>query len=246
MADLDTGPAPADRSRLSAPVARVLLRAITRNTRIAVAAHGSDPGTVADLRADARGHGVARVAAAVLEAGAATVRVDDEAASALRTLVPAHRVSTTAVATLHTATLFGLPDAMAGAVPALRLTGTVLAVKALRRGEGVSYGYTHRAARDTRVALVTGGYAQGIVRGLGGRADVLIGGDRLPIVGRVAMDVCVVDIGDSAVTRGDSALFLGDAREAEPSLAEWATATGLTAGELVTAVGLHAVRRYAP
>ena len=51
--------------------------------------------------------------------------------------------------------------------------GTVLVVKPLRAGEGVSYGYTHRAARDTRIALVVGGYAQGIVRALGNRAPVL-------------------------------------------------------------------------
>ena len=54
----------------------------------------------------------------------------------------------------------------------MRLTGSVLLTKALRAGEGVSYGYTHRADADTRVALVTGGYAQGVVRGLGDRISV--------------------------------------------------------------------------
>lgn len=213
---------------------------------MALADGGFGTRAVADLRADARGHGVARVAVTVLYAGVAMVRVDDHAADALRGLLPADRVTTTEPPTLLTDTVYGLPGAAAGAGPALRLEGTVLSVKALRRGEGVSYGYTYRADRDTRVALVTGGYAQGIVRGLGGRADVLIGGRRLPVVGRVAMDVCVVDIGDSAVARGESVLFLGDPRAGEPSLAEWAESTGLTAGELVTAVGVHAVREYAP
>ncbi|MCH3159094.1 hypothetical protein K3X38_14655, partial [Listeria monocytogenes] len=53
-------------------------------------------------------------------------------------------------------------------VPAMTLVGTVLSTKRLLAGEGVSYGYRFRAPADTRVALVTGGYAQGVVRSAGG------------------------------------------------------------------------------
>ena len=60
------------------------------------------------------------------------------------------------------------------------------------------------------------------------------------------MDVCVVEIGDAAVTRGDEVVFLGDPRRGEPGLAEWVRATGLTADELVTTVGLRAHREDAP
>ena len=116
------------------------------------------------------------------------------------------------------------------------------ALKPLHAGEGVSYGYTHRAVRDTTIALVVGGYAQGIVRALGNRADVTIAGERHPIIGRVAMDVCVVDVGASSVRRGAEAVFFGDPDAGEPPLAEWVAATGLTARELVTTVGLRAVR----
>lgn len=142
--------------------------------------------------------------------------------------------------------LFGLPAAHAPGTPALRLTGTVLSVKDLREGEGVSYGYAYRAASDTRVALVTGGYAQGIVRALGGAVDVALAGERLPIVGRVAMDVCVVEIRDAGVRRGDEVLFLGDPGRDEPSLAGWVRAAGLSAPELITTVGLRAIREEAP
>lgn len=140
--------------------------------------------------------------------------------------------------------LFGLPGGTG--TPALRLAGTVLSVKDLRAGEGVSYGYAFRAPADTRVALVTGGYAQGVVRALGGAVDVAIAGERHPIVGRVAMDVCVVEIADAAIRRGDEVLFLGDPARGEPSLAEWVRATGLSAAELVTTVGLRAVREEGP
>lgn len=177
------------------------------------------------LRADAWGHGE-QVVREVLEAEGLTVATGDAAGHDLA----------------DPRTLFGMPGGSPEAAPVLRLFGTILSVKALRQGEGVSYGYAFRAPRDTRVALVTGGYAQGIVRALGGAADVAIGGARHPIVGRVAMDVCVVDVGDAVVRRGDEALFLGDARRGEPSLADWADATGLQPAELITAVGLRAVR----
>ncbi len=138
-------------------------------------------------------------------------------------------------------TLFGLSGS---ATPAMRLLGTVLSVKPLLAGEGVSYGYTHRAAQDTRVALVTGGYAQGIVRALGNRAEVVIDAVRRPIVGRVAMDVCVVDVGDARVERGDDVVFFGDPAHDDPSVQEWAAATGYSVPEIVTIVGQRATREY--
>jgi len=123
----------------------------------------------------------------------------------------------------------------------MSLRGRALGTKPLRKGEGVSYGYTHRAPHDTTVALVTGGYAQGVVRSLGNAVTVSIDGRRHRIVGRVAMDVSVVDVDHAAVTRGAEVVFFGD-----PSLAEWTDATGWTAAEIVAAVGVRADRRVAP
>lgn len=142
---------------------------------------------------------------------------------------------------LDAATLFGLPGS--DARPVLSLRGRALGTKPLLRGEGVSYGYTHRAADDTTVALVTGGYAQGIVRSLGNTATVAIDGRRHRIVGRVAMDVCVVDVGHTPVSRGAEVVFFGDPARDEPSLAEWTDATGWSAAEIVAVVGARAERR---
>lgn len=198
---------------------------LVRNAGIASAA-GARGYADAALRADAWGHGERLVLEVLTAAGLSPTVPDDDAA-------------------IDPLTLYGLPGGTAGAAPVLRLHGTVLSVKDLRAGEGVSYGYAYRAARDTRIALVTGGYAQGIVRALGNTADVAIHGVRHPIVGRVAMDVCVIEIADAAVQRGDEALFLGDPAQGEPSLSEWAVTTGLQPAELVTAVGLHALREDA-
>ncbi|MDQ1122187.1 alanine racemase C-terminal domain-containing protein [Microbacterium trichothecenolyticum] len=145
---------------------------------------------------------------------------------------------------LDAATLYGLPGSHAR--PVMSLRGRALGTKSLLRGEGVSYGYTHRAPHDTTVALVTGGYAQGVVRALGNAVTVSIDGRRHRIVGRVAMDVSVVDIGDAAVERGAEVVFFGEPSEGHPSLEEWADATGWRAGEIVATVGVRAERQVTP
>ena len=142
---------------------------------------------------------------------------------------------------LDASTLFGLPGS--NALPVMSLRGRALGTKALLRGEGVSYGYTHRAPHDTTVALVTGGYAQGVVRSLGNAVTVAIDGRRHRIVGRVAMDVCVVDVGEADVARGAEVVFFGDPAEGHPSLEEWTDATGWSAAEIVAAIGVRAERR---
>ena len=193
-----------------------------------------------DLRADAWGHGVVEVARIVLDAGASVVLVDEVDAAVLAELgLPA---TTDARADVDPHVLFGLPGSNVD--PAMRLTGTVLSTKPLDAGDGVSYGYLYRAAGPTRVALVTGGYAQGIVRSLGNSARVEIRGRLHPVVGRVAMDVCVVEIGDADLDEGDEVTYFGGAGPAAQQVADWARITGLTPPEIVTAVGMHARREH--
>ena len=199
---------------------------------------------VADLRADAWGHGAPAVAAELLAAGVDRLFVHDVPSARLLADAGVAGATTTDLPDLDPLTLYGLPGGARDATPAMRLSGTVLSVKPLRAGEGVSYGYAFRAVSETRVALVTGGYAQGVVRTLGGRVDVTIDGERHPIIGRVAMDVCVVDVGPHEVRRGSEVVFFGDPHDGEPSLSEWMAATRLGAAELVTAVGLRATREH--
>lgn len=213
----------------AAPVAWINRDAIAEN----LAAIHPEPGFVVDLRGDAYGHGAAKVAQWCAQLGAAAVRSD--AAAGVGPLPEAAADSQA----LDAAQVFGLTP---GRAAAMRLCGTALVVKDLRAGEGVSYGFRHRATRDTRIALVTGGYAQGVVRSLGGAVSVLVGGARHRIVGRVAMDVCMVDIGDADVRRGDEVVFFGDVRRGEPGIAEWAAASGLHETEIITAVGRRALR----
>ncbi|QIG41307.1 alanine racemase [Microbacterium sp. 4R-513] len=226
--------------RRSGPVATIDHRALRANVE-RLLLRADDQYAVADLRHDAWGHGLRPVARTLAEAGVDAFIVDEGEAEAMTGDFSGVAVSAAGGATLDGTEIYGL--SAAGPTPVMRLSGFVLLTKELRAGEGVSYGYTHRAAHDTRVALVTGGYAQGIVRGLGDRVSVAIGPLRCPIVGRVAMDVCVVDIGDGDVARGDAVVFFGPA-DGDPALSDWTDATGLSAAEIVTAVGLRAQREH--
>ncbi len=221
----------------TAPTVRISRGALEVNLRAVLASGRSG---VIDVRADAWGHGVRVVAPIALRAGATALLVDESGAEALGGVVDRTRMVATGAGAAPEA-VYGLS---VGFAPVLRLSGWVLSLKQLRGGEGVSYGLTHRAPVDTTVALVTGGYAQGIVRSLGNAASVQIAGERHPIVGRVAMDVCVVDVGDAGVRRGDEIVFFGDPTTGSPTIEEWTAATGMTAGELVTGVGLRAGREY--
>ncbi len=78
----------------------------------------------------------------------------------------------------------------------MTLRCTVAMVKPVKAGDGVSYGHTWIAERDTNLALLPVGYADGLYRTLGGRIDVLINGRlRRSVGGRVCMDQFVVDLG---------------------------------------------------
>lgn len=222
---------------MTADPLRVRLSASALALNAAEAVRRAGAHAVADLRRDAWGHGLGVVAGALADAGGRAVRVDDDARAAA---TAAGLTATDAAPTLDTALLLGLPGA--GGTPVMRLSADVLSVKRLLAGEGVSYGSTHRAAADTRIALVAGGYGQGIVRALGNRVDVEIAGRLHPIVGRVAMDACVVDLGDHAVAPGAEVVLFGGDGPARDALAAWESATGLGAAEIACAVGLRVTR----
>lgn len=133
-----------------------------------------------------------------------------------------------------------------GLRPAMTLKCPVALVKELRAGEGVSYGHTWIAERDTCVALLPIGYADGVFRTLSGRIDVLINGRLRPNVGRICMDQFVVDLGPGAtdVTEGDDAILFGPGTSGEPTAADWAEMLGTINYEVVTSPRGRVVRSY--
>lgn len=142
------------------------------------------------------------------------------------------------------AALFGIDEVGAGLRPPMRLVSKVVQVRRIRRGEGVSYGHDHVAPRDTTVALIPLGYADGIPRVTAGRASVLIRGRRTPVIGRIAMDQFVVDAGDAPVEAGIPVTLFGDGSQGEPTAAEWADWAGTIQHEIYCGLGSRVPRRY--
>jgi alanine racemase len=128
-----------------------------------------------------------------------------------------------------------------GLRPAMTVKSRVLTVKDVPAGHGASYGLLYRAARDTRFALVAGGYADGIPRAASGRAEVTVRGRRFPVVGRIAMDQMILDIGSAEVEIGDEVVILGDGTTG-PSAEEWAAWANSINYEIVTRIGPRVAR----
>jgi len=107
-----------------------------------------------------------------------------------------------------------------GLAPALSLRSYVADVKRFAAGESAGYGRTWRAPADTWVAVLPLGYGDGVRRGLSNNAEVLIGGNRYPLVGTVSMDNVTVDLGpETAIEPGAEAVLIG-AQDGEEILAE--------------------------
>ncbi|WP_307645375.1 alanine racemase [Nocardia uniformis] len=132
-----------------------------------------------------------------------------------------------------------------GLRPAMSFRARVALVKDVAAGEGVSYGHEWIADRDTTVALIPAGYADGVSRILGGRFDVLVGGARHPSIGRVCMDQVMVDLGDNpdGVREGDTAVLFGGT-PGDPHPQEWADLLGTINYEVVCSPRGRVARRY--
>lgn len=126
-----------------------------------------------------------------------------------------------------------IPGQCYALMPAMTLRSQVVLVKRVPAGEGVSYGHTWHTRRETTLALVPAGYADGVPRTLTGRLDVWLAGRRRPVVGRVCMDQVMVDCADDPVAVGDEVIFFGTGEGGAPTAAEWADKLGTIHYEVV-------------
>jgi len=129
--------------------------------------------------------------------------------------------------------------------PAMRLATKVVQLRSAKAGDPVGYGAEFRAPRDTRIATLPIGYADGVPISASGRACVLIGGRRMPIAGRVSMDFITVDVGDAPIEIGaDAILFGGPQGDAVLSVEEAAAAAQTIPYELLVRVGKRVHRQF--
>jgi alanine racemase len=128
---------------------------------------------------------------------------------------------------------------MFGLTPAMTLEARVVAVRRVPENTGVSYGYLHRTAGESTLALVPFGYGDGINRDASLNGPVLLNGSIYPVAGRIAMDQFVVNVGDDPVAVGDHVVLFGNPELGHPSVHDWAAAADSIAYEIVTRLIPH-------
>lgn len=128
-----------------------------------------------------------------------------------------------------------------GLLPVMTLKTRVISVRQLEKGTCISYGCTHTLQRDSKVAVLPLGYADGFERLLSNRGEVLIRDRRVPIIGRVCMDMCMVDVTDLEDVRvGEEVIVFG----CELPLEEKAEAVGTIQYELLCGISPRVPRVY--
>jgi alanine racemase len=128
--------------------------------------------------------------------------------------------------------------------PVLSLRSRIVAVKQVRPGETVGYGGRFVADRPRTIATIPAGYADGLDTRLSGRGQVLVGGQRAPIVGAVSMDMLAIDATGIRVEPGDDVVFLGEQGGERIDATAIAAATGTIPYEVLCRLGSRIERVY--
>lgn len=109
--------------------------------------------------------------------------------------------------------------------PVMRFITRVIQIKEVPEGQGLSYGHIHITERPTRIAVLPVGYADGYLRCLSGKAEVLVHGQRVPVLGRICMNACMVDITDiDHIAVGDEVVLMGSQGDEQihaEEIAQW-------------------------
>lgn len=144
--------------------------------------------------------------------------------------------------------LLGIPGAEqlgkdAGLTPVMTLKSEVIHIKALQAGDTISYGRQWQTKAPTTIAVIGAGYADGYPSALSGRASVHIREKMYPIVGRVCMDMCIVNLGpeNTTVKPGDEVVLFGSQH---PTIHDLARMAGLVHYEICCRIPLRVPRRF--
>ncbi|MGY3439598.1 MULTISPECIES: alanine racemase [unclassified Marinovum] len=125
------------------------------------------------------------------------------------------------------------------AAPVVSLDIPVIQIRDLEPGDVVGYGATFVVQRPTRIATISAGYADGILRAMGPNASLMAGETRCPVAGRISMDLIGVDVTDAREVP-DTLALLGDVQTVD-TLAEWGGTIGY---EILTSLGARYNRVY--
>jgi alanine racemase len=146
--------------------------------------------------------------------------------------------------------MYGLPPSgemhnRPNLLPAMQFTTKIVFIKHVAAGTKIGYGCTYIVPVPTYIATLPVGYADGYSRHLSNKAEVLIGGKRRKIVGRVCMDQIMADLGPVCDAKvGDEAVLFGRQGSEEITVTELANLTGTINYELICAVSARVPRQY--
>ena len=129
--------------------------------------------------------------------------------------------------------------------PVMSLVSVVSLVKRVKKGTSISYGRRYVTPRDTRIATVPVGYADGYSRRLTNATSAIIHGKRYPVVGTICMDHLMIDLGrGGAVVEGDAVTFIG--REGKEVITAWDIAEKLRTipYEVTSLINVRVPREY--
>jgi len=140
--------------------------------------------------------------------------------------------------------LFGYDSAgIESLAPVMRVSAELLDVRSVAQGERIGYGGTWVAKRDSRIGVLGIGYADGLPRSLSNEGEALLRGRRVPIVGRISMDLTLVDITDTGGDIGEECVLLGEQGKGSLDAAEIARWAGTIPYEIVCALGVMRLAR---
>lgn len=129
--------------------------------------------------------------------------------------------------------------------PVMRWRTEIMRLKTLPPGHGVGYGTTFHTSRESRIATLPVGYADGYNRLLSNRGEVIVRGRRAPVVGRVSMDLVTIDVTDiPEVSPGDEVVLLGTQRGETITPEEIASKIGTISWEVFCSISARVPRVY--
>jgi alanine racemase len=143
--------------------------------------------------------------------------------------------------------LYGVPGFEGGAIspePVASLRARIVELRTVADGETVSYDATWKAVGARRIATVPVGYADGYRRALSNRGSALLGGVRVPVAGRVTMDMTMFDVTGTDAALGDLVTLLGEDAGDVITVGEMAKTSDISAYEILTGLRLRLPRRY--
>ena len=134
---------------------------------------------------------------------------------------------------------------MADLQPLMELKTIIAAIRPFEAGVTVSYGRTYETPGPRTIAVCPIGYADGLQRRLSGKLHFLLHGKKIPVVGRICMDMCMVDITDvPEVQVGDTVTVVGRDGDAAITWDDWADQLGTISYELVCDINKRVPRLY--